>query len=88
MILKRTALNLPLCERKGHDKLLQILMKTVLESNAENTMSWVFFVNKSALMDRIREGRVLYVAKFIICLSEYTCLLYPATESTNHYAAY
>jgi len=67
LILKRTALNLPLCGRKGHDKLLQTLMKTVLVSKAENTMSWVFLVNKSVLMDRLGDGRILYVVKFIIC---------------------
>jgi len=54
--------------KEGHDKLLQIFMKTVLVSNAENTMSWVFLVNKSVLMDRLGDGKILYVVKFIICL--------------------
>jgi len=43
-------------------------MKTVLVSNAENTISWLFLVNKYALMDRLGDGRILYVVKYIICL--------------------
>jgi hypothetical protein len=68
LILKRTAVNVPLCERIGRDKLLQTVMKSVLVSNAGDTMSWAILVKKSVLLDGLGDGRVLYVVIFIICL--------------------